>query len=356
MRDVLRRLQQWNERGSKAALCTLVEARGTSPRPVGAWMAVCESGEVVGSITGGCVENDAIERARAVLARGVPETATYGIADDLGVEVGLTCGGSVDALIEPFADGPVWRRLAELLDGDQAGALAVVVEPEALRGRRLLVAAGDEVVGSIDPAIDAEVVSEARRRMEAATAGTIETGGARVFVQGFVRPQRLIIVGASHPAVALTRLAATLGFRITVIDPRSALLESDRLPEADERVCAWPDDALAKMELGADCYVVALAHDPKFDTPAIAHSLRAGVAYIGAIGSRKTHERRKQRLREMGFSDADLSRVRSPVGLDLGGRSPEEIALAVLAEMVAVRYGRDAEPLSNKAAPIHGGE
>ncbi|RMF18663.1 MAG: XshC-Cox1 family protein, partial [Deltaproteobacteria bacterium] len=272
MREVLERLQQWTARGSKAALCTLIEARGTSPRPVGAWMAVCETGEVAGSITGGCVENDAIERALRVLGGGVAETATYGIADELGVEVGLTCGGSVDALIEPFADGPLWRRLAQLLEAGDAGAVAVAVEPEQLRGRRLLVSAGGEVIGSIDPEIDSQVIAEARRRMEAATAGVFEpSSGGRVFVQGFVRPQRLVIVGASHPAVALTRLASTLGFRVTVIDPRSALLGRERLPDADELVCAWPEDALARIELGPDSYVVALAHDPKFDTPAIAH-------------------------------------------------------------------------------------
>ncbi len=354
MREVLDQAYKWHERGLKVALCTLVEVRGTSPRPVGASMAVCETGEVVGSITGGCVENDAIERALRVLSKGSPEIATYGIADDLGIEVGLTCGGSVDALIEPFADAPAWRKLAELLREGQAGATAVVVEPVQVRGRRLVVGPDGSVTGMIDEKADGNIAAEARERMATSTAATIEValaaGPGKVFVQGFARPQRLVIVGATHAAVALSRLGATLGFRVIVIDPRSSLMGRERLPDAHERICAWPEEALARMDLGPDCYVVALAHDPKFDTPAIAHSLRSNVRYIGAIGSVKTHERRKRRLREMGFSEEELARVCSPVGLDLGGRSPEEIALAVLAEMVAARYGRDARPLKERAA------
>ncbi len=352
MREVLNQIRDWHAAGRKAALCTLVEVHGTSPRPVGAWMAVTEDGEVVGSITGGCVENDAIERARAVLGEGRAQTATYGVADDLGLEVGLTCGGSVEALIEPFHDGPLWARLAELLEANLAGATAVVVDPEPLRGRRLVVNDAGAVTGSIDSAADQAILAEAERRMQTATAGTIELalGGekARVFVQGFARPQRLVIVGATHAAIALSRMASVLGFHVTVIDPRSAFAHAQRLPDADEIVCAWPEEALSQMTLGTDCYVVALAHDPKFDTPAIAHSLENGARYIGAIGSRKTHERRKKRLRELGYGDEQLDLIRSPVGLDLGGRSPEEIALAVLAEMVASRYERDAVPLSMK--------
>jgi xanthine dehydrogenase accessory factor len=218
---------------------------------------------------------------------------------------------------------------------------------------------GDAVVGCIDPSLDREVAAEARRLLpEGGTRALTlawRDGEATLYLEAFPPPLRLFIVGATHTAIPLCRIAKQLGFRVTVIDPRGAFATRERFPEADELVRAWPGEALDGVALDAYAYVVTLSHDPKFDLPTLAHVLRSEARYIGAMGSRGTHEGRKAQLREQGFSEAELARIRAPVGLDLGGRSPEEIALAIAAEMLAVRYGREGRALAERKAAIHGG-
>jgi xanthine dehydrogenase accessory factor len=312
---------------------------------------------MAGSISGGCVESDLIEKAMEVLRDATPRMETYGISDEQGFEVGLSCGGSIDVLLEPLAWGETLSAVRESMRARQPVGLGVVCEPAQLRGRRIAVFARQRSVGSIDRTLDAAVESEARRLLPTGGARLIalawEGGEAKVFVEAFTPPSRLFIVGATHAAVALCRMAKLIGFHVTVIDPRSVYASRERLPEADEIRRAWPDQGLDASELDEYTYLVSLTHDPKFDQPTLWKALRSSARYIGAIGSRSTHRRRKEQLREQGFTDTDLSRIHSPVGLDIGSRTPEEIAVSILAEILSVRSGRDGTPLKERKAAIH---
>ncbi len=346
MRDILPDLDRWQRDGEAVALATLVAVQRSAPRPPGARMAVTRGGALAGSIAGGCVEGDLYERALQVLDAGRPALVHYGIADELGFEVGLSCGGSVDVLVEPFVADAPWTAVRQAVERQQPAALAVGLSPAVLIGRRSAILRDGEPLGSIDPDVDEPVAGAARRLLveEGTRLLALPWRGeeATVFIEVFAPPSHLLIVGATHAAIALTRMAKQLGFRVTVIDARSLFATPERFPEADSLVRAWPDEALAEGSLDCYSYVVILTHDPKFDVPTLASALRSPTRYIGAMGSRATHEGRKEQLRRQGFADADLARVHAPIGLDLGARSPEEVALAILAEIVAVRRGRDA--------------
>jgi xanthine dehydrogenase accessory factor len=356
MRDILPHLDRWQRRAEEIALATVVNVRGSAPRPSGARLVLTRSGRMAGSVSGGCVENDVFERALRVLDEGRPALVEYGAADGLGFEVGLACGGSIDVLIEPFEPAEAWRVLRGALDRQQTVALCIALAPDALLGRQLAVSSGGGA-GCVDSALDAALRGEAQRRMGLPGATVIDFPWrgetARIFIEVFPPPLRLYIVGATHTAIPLCRMAKELGFRVTVIDARSIFATEERFPEADELVHAWPDEAFERIELDAAAHVVTLTHDPKFDLRALARALRSEAGYVGALGSRVTHARRVEELRQQGFGEADLARIRTPVGLDIGGRTPEEVALSILAEMVALRRGRDGRPLALRSAPIH---
>jgi xanthine dehydrogenase accessory factor len=357
MKEVLEEVDRWQRDAERVALATVVRVRGSAPRPPGARLWVTGSGRIAGSVSGGCVESDVVERAREVLDSGRPALVTYGIADEAGFQVGLSCGGSIDVLVEPFTGAGPWRTIRAALGERRPAALAVGLTPEALLGRMLAVSA-DGTVGSIDTRLDGPVAVESRSLL--ARGGTrvvslpLGAAEATVFVEAFPPQLRLIIIGATHTAIALSRMARQLGFRVTVIDARSAFATSERFPDVDEIIRGWPDEALGRADLDGYTFVVILAHDPKFDVPALLRTLRSDVRYIGIIGSRSTHERRRQALLAEGVAAAELDRIRAPVGLDIGAQTPEEIALAILAEMLAVRSGRDGRPLKERQAPIHG--
>jgi xanthine dehydrogenase accessory factor len=357
MIDLLADLDRWQQRGEAIALATLVAVRGSAPRLPGARMALTRSAQMTGSVSGGCVENDVLGHAMGVLETGKPALVTYGIADEQGFEVGLSCGGSIDVLIEPFRDAALWRALRRAVESREPAVWAIGLAPNALLGRKLLVLGDEPIQGSIDPALDEEVAGAARNLLPGGGTRslTLSRGGeeALVFVEAFPPPLELFIVGATHAAIHLCRLARQVGFRVTVVDARTAFASPERFPDADEVLRAWPDEVLGKGRLDAYSYVVTLTHDFKIDLPALACALRSEARYIGALGSRGTHAGRKARLVEQGFSEAELTRIRAPIGLDLGGRSPEEIALAILAEMLAVRHGREGGPLSARNGPIH---
>ena len=357
MKQILTELDRWQERNEEIALATLVRVRGSAPRPPGARLGLTRSGKLTGSVSAGCVENDVFERALQVLDDGRPIVASYGIADELAAQVGLSCGGSIDVLIEPFLPEDAWQALRRAVQSERPAALSIGLTPGSLRGRKLAVLGDGLCVGSIDPSLDSQLVGEAQRLLLSGGTRVLtlpwEGGEATLFLEAFPPTLRLYIVGATHTAIPLCRMAKELGFRVTVIDARSVFATNERFPEADEVLRAWPDEVLDDAMLDPYAYVVSLTHDPKFDLPTLARALRSDTRYIGALGSRSTHERRKAQLREQGFGQAELARIRAPIGLDLGGRSPEEIALAILAEMMAVRSGRDARPLSERKAPIH---
>jgi xanthine dehydrogenase accessory factor len=360
MKDILTALDRWQRDGETIAVATLVRACGSVPRLPGARLVMTRSGKMVGSVSGGCVENDVCEHARQVLDSGRPIIVHYDAADPLGLaplglDVGLSCGGSIDVLIEPFAAAEAWQALCRAVQHERAAALAIGLTPPAIIGRKLVVFDDGTAAGSVDAVLDDHVTARAQRLTSAGGTHVLSLpwsgDTASVFLEAFPAPQRLFIVGATHTAMPLCRLAKVLGFQVTVIDPRNAYATPERFPDADALLHVRPDEALA----GSDStYVVILTHDPKFDLPALTSALRARVRYIGILGSRRTHERRKAELRQQGFTEADMARIRAPIGLDLGARTPEEIALAILAEMLAVRYGRNGGSLADCKAAILG--
>ena len=344
MNDILADLDLWRSEGEEIALATVVEVRRSAPRPPGARLCVTRSGRMSGSVSGGCVEADVFERAMQVLDSGKPEVANYGIADELGFEVGLSCGGSIDVLIEPFVSDEEWEALRRLVEGQKPVVHAIGLAPAPLLGRELVTPVEGQAVGSISHSLDSHIAKEAGRLLQTGGTNVItlpwEGEQARVFVEAFLPSPRLLIVGATHAAVSLCRLASEVGFEVTVIDARSVLATDERFPDAKRIIHAWPEEALAQVTLDGYSSLVVLTHDPKFDVPALACALKSEARYIGAQGSRVTHEGRKRHLREQGFSDADFARIRAPIGLDIGSRTPAELAVSILAEVLAVRYDK----------------
>ena len=308
MREVLDELNAWTRDGEEIALATVVETWGSSPRPLGSKMVVTRSGKMAGSVSNGCIEGAVFEEAQKVLKSGTPRVAAFGVADDVAFEVGLACGGHIEVFIQPL--DRVQRQLVEMLNRNQPATMRtnlVTGEAELFEGT----ASGSEL---------------ARREGD-------------VFIEPFRRPAHLVIIGAIHIAIPLHRLAKLMGYRVTVVDARAKFATTERFPEADELIVAWPDEAMTKLVIDNSTYVVILTHDPKFDLPALRSVLRTEAGYIGAIGSRKTNQNRFDALRKEGFTEEELARVNGPIGLDLGGRGAEETALGILAEISAVRFG-----------------
>ena len=328
MRDVLAEVRAWLHEGDPVALATVVSTWGSAPRPAGSRMAVSRSGRLAGSVSGGCLEAEVFEHAQAVIKGSPARLFHYGVSDDLAWTVGLSCGGEVDILVEPLSD--VHHSLMDALESERPVVLASGLS-EAIGAQRLLEASEPEAPSLLDR-------------------DTPERRGGWFF-EPFPRPAELLIFGGAHLAIPLSRFARDLGFRVTVVDARTTFADPGRFPAADRVIHAWPDEVLEKMTIDRSSYVVVLTHDPKFDDPTIRAALKSDARYIGAIGSRKTHRARVERLLALGVRQADLDRVRAPIGLDLGGRTVEETALAILAEMVAVRHQRTGHSLSG-APPI----
>jgi xanthine dehydrogenase accessory factor len=309
MREVLTELAEWTAAGEDIALATVVETWGSSPRPLGSKMVITRSGKMAGSVSNGCIEGAVFEEAQKVLKSRQAKVAAFGVADDVAFEVGLACGGHIEVFVEPL--GAVHEQLIGMLKRNEPGTLRT----------NLVTGAADLVGGWTPPGSELAHLE------------------GDVFVEPFRRPAHLIIIGAIHIAIPLHRLAKVMGYRVTVVDARAKFATSERFPEADELIVAWPDEAMASLEVDGSSYIVILTHDPKFDLPALRSVLMKDAGYIGAIGSRKTNQNRFEALRSEGFTEEQLSRVHGPIGLDLGGRGAEETALGILAEITAVRFG-----------------
>jgi xanthine dehydrogenase accessory factor len=345
MRELLKDLDRWNAESEDIALATVVGVRGSTPKPAGARLGLTRSGRMTGSVSAGCVEGDVFERAVGVLDAGDPVVATYEVTAMPEIEVGLACGGAIDVLIEPFSGDPAWETVREAIAAEEPVAFAVALGPARLLGRRMAVTAG-RTVGSIDAGIDEALGNDARRLLGGGEPTVLEYPcegeSASVFIEPMHPRQHLIIVGATDTAVALSRMAKVMGFHVTVLDARPAFATRERFVDADVVRCPESaEEMLGDVALGAASYVVTLTHEPRFDIPTLTAALRSGTAYIGALGSRKTHEKRLDMLRSEGFDDGALGRVHGPVGLDIGGRRAEDIALSILAEIQAVRHGKD---------------
>ncbi|HEV2712991.1 MAG TPA: XdhC/CoxI family protein [Gaiellaceae bacterium] len=331
MRDVLAQLEAWLAKGERAALATVIDTRRSAPRPLGSRLAISESGSLFGSVSGGCVESDVALQAGEVIADGTPRILPYGIADDDARSVGLPCGGEIDVFVAPVSDAELVSKLRRSVEEGARGQLTTVVEGER---------AG-------------EMTLELDGRADAERPALVQENGQTLFVEPLAPPPLLLVVGAVDLADALCGLARQLGWRSAVADPRRALLTPARLPSAGSLIDGWPEDALARAGTDDRTAVVVLAHDEKIDIPALSWALRSDAFYVGALGSRRTQGLRRARLAEEGLSGEQLARLSGPAGLDLGGETLEETALSILAEIVAVRRGRDGGRLRDVKAAIH---
>jgi len=334
MRDVLPDIERWRAERQPVALATVVATWGSAPRSVGGKMAVTADRRIVGSVSGGCVEGAVVEAAGEVLASGAPRLLKFGVADDTAWSVGLACGGAIEVFVEPLAEA-IHVAVRDALRQEQPVAIATVLSGSRI-GQKLAML-GD---GSTAGAIDEGATQSARAALAEGRSRRLPHGDGELFVDVLMPSPRLIVVGGVHIAVSLVRLAKELGYRTVVVDPREAFASAKRFPNVDEIVSAWPDEALARLALNAGTAVAVLAHDPKLDDPAIRAALASPAFYVGALGSARTQEKRRARLLAAGASEAALAKLHAPIGLDLGGRSPEEIALAILAQIVAARNGR----------------
>lgn len=373
MREVLGELLESWRSGETIGMGTVVNTIRSAPRPPGASMIVSENGSVAGSVSGGCVEGALYELCQEVVESGVPVLQRYGFSDDEAFAVGLTCGGIIDVFVEPLSQ-TLFPELGEVADDISHGrpvAVATVIEHPDIQwvGRRIIVRP-DSVQGTLGlDRADAAVIDDARGLL-ASGATTVLTYGAegqrldagmRVFVSSFQPRPRMIVFGAIDFASAVARQGSFLGFRVTVCDARPVFATRARFPDADEVIVSWPHQYLKKEidegRIDSRTVLCVLTHDPKFDVPVLDLALRMDgpdrPAYVGAMGSRKTHEDRLVRLREAGLSDEDLSRLTSPIGLDLGGRTPEETAVSVAAEIIALRWGGTHSPLSESDRRVH---
>ena len=374
MREVLPELLDWWREGESVGVGTVVATWRSAPRPPGASMLVGPGGEAVGSVSGGCVEGAVYTLAQEVVASGTPVLVRYGVSDEDAYAVGLTCGGILDVWVEKVSP-QTFPELAQVAADIEAGrpvAVATVVEhPDPGRlGRRIVVRPEDvdeACQGTLGSArADDAVADDVRGLLATGHSETLGYGpdgerrgeGMRVFVSVHAPRPRMLVFGAIDFAAACARVGAFLGYRVTVCDARPVFATASRFPEADEVVVDWPHRYLAAEVaaggLDARTVICVLTHDPKFDVPLLEVALRLPeVAYVGAMGSRRTHEDRLARLREVGMAPAELARLSSPIGLDLGARTPEETAVSIAAEIIAVRWGGRGQRLAALDGPIH---
>ncbi|CAM5666221.1 XdhC family protein [Streptomyces purpurascens] len=368
MLDIAEELNRWVGQGRDFAVATVVAVGGSAPRQPGAALAVDAEGTAIGSVSGGCVEGAVYELCAQALRDGETVLERFGYSDDDAFAVGLTCGGVIDILVTPVrAADPVRPVVASALtaaaQGEAAAVARIVSGPRELTGRALLVRPDGSCEGGFGahPELDRTVAAEAGAFLDAGRTGTLEIGeqGSRcgapltVLVESSVPAPRMIVFGAIDFASALVRMGKFLGYHVTVCDARPVFATRTRFPEADEIVVEWPHRYLEGTDVDARTVLCVLTHDAKFDVPLLRLALRLPVAYVGAMGSRRTHLDRNARLREVGVTELELSRLHSPIGLDLGARTPEETALSIASEIVADRRGGSGVSLTGAHTPIH---
>lgn len=374
MRDILPHLKHWWDSGETAALATVVETFHSAPRPAGASMLVGPEGEVVGSVSGGCVEGDVYEVAQMVRGTGSARLEHYGISSQDAFSVGLTCGGMLDVFVERISqsDFPeLSDALADIASGAPVAIATVIEHPDPQRvGSKLILRPENKQAGTLGTAqIDETVTADAIDLLAVGRSTTLEYGpegqrlgnGMRVFVSSFAPPPRMLVFGAIDFAKAVAHIGKFLGYQVTVCDARPIFATPARFPEADQVIVRWPDEYLREETVNGRTddrtVVCVLTHDPKFDVPVLKVALEEqNFAYVGAMGSRKTHDDRLLRLQEAGIPAKRLARLSSPIGLDLGGRTPEETAVSIAAEIIALRQGGSGKRLTDLSGPVHRSE
>ncbi len=345
MLDILETMNRWLAEERDVALATVANTWGSAPRREGSKMGVSgDMGRVdaappsmIGSVSGGCVEGAVVEEAIAGLRDGKPRLLKFGVADDLAWEVGLTCGGSIEVFVEPL-DAMWWDALAELARKDRFGVTVAIMEGEHI-GEKVLLDRDDAVLYR-SPKLDDDLLSEMQTVAAGCNrSGIIAMGETRVMVDLQVERPHLILVGGVHVAIPLQAMATEVGFRVSIIDPRAAFASDERFPDVANILHSYPDKALPQLGLDRSTYLAVLTHDPKIDDKALITALPAGIPYVGVLSSGRTHRQRVARLKEAGLSDDLIAQIRTPIGIDIGAGTPEEIAVCILAEIIAVRNG-----------------
>jgi len=350
MKEVAAELEQWLATGEPVAIATVVRITGSAPRPLGATLIARAGDKIAGSVSNGCVESAVYEEAMATLTDGKARVVNYGISDEFAFTVGLSCGGSIDVLIEPV--GALHRAALEAVRSERPALLVRVAAP-AVRAGTVAVLAEDRAEGWSSELAELKgaalaALGEGRSRTVTTRLGDTD---ATIFLEALAMPPLLAIVGATHVGQALAHLAKAVGYRVVIADPRTALANPERFPGVEIH-SAWPAEALATLRFGPSSAIAILAHDDKFDHPALLAALKSSAGYVGAIGSRTTNEKRVAWLRAQGVGDRDVARVHAPIGLDIGASGVEEIALAILAEIVAVRRHRTGRSLSAESLAV----
>lgn len=338
MRDVIDKLDAWRNQGENLAIATVIETWGSAPRPPGSKLAISNRGGIAGSVSAGCVEGAVILEARDVMKRGITKLLEYGVADETAWGVGLACGGTIKIFVEPgFVLNNLYPSIKHHLKENLPFALvSVLTGPQVLIHKKCLVESDGSVQGDL-------VIPGQMQNIIDASLASLSSGKSRplqlpegitLFIEVYPSPPRLVVIGAVHFSDPLITMANAIGFETILIDPRPAFATEERFPHAGKIIRAWPHEVLPDMQLGSSTFVVLLTHDPKIDDPALIFLLNSPVRYIGALGSRRTHQRRIERLMEKGVTPEQISRIHAPIGLDLGGETPGEVAISIMAEIV----------------------
>jgi xanthine dehydrogenase accessory factor len=350
MRDIMADLILLAKDDMPVALATVVQTWGSAPRRAGAKMALTSDGRIIGSVSGGCVENAVYEAGIESLKTNRPQLLHFGVADETAWEVGLACGGSIDVFVKPL-NKKIFELLRPVLENEeQAVHITVTRGPEEMLGHELLFHENGQVHGSLGAEWDGLVSKLAHETLSDGTSRrAVLNEDIEIFLEAILPSPALIIVGGVHIAISLTSLAKTLGYRTVVIDPRKAWGNKERFPNTDQLIQAWPDDAFKQIHVTRSTAIVMLTHDPKLDDPALKFALNSPAFYVGALGSKSTQAKRHERLLSEGLSEEQLSRLHAPIGLDIGAQTPEEIALAIMAEVVNV-HRRQNQPSAIREA------
>lgn len=346
MHEVTADISRWLQAGEAVVLATVIQTWGSAPRAAGGKMAIAAGDRLSGSVSGGCVEGAVAECAAQVLRDGRPQLLHFGVADETAWEVGLACGGTIEVFVQPLA--PVLFEFVRAARENFQGAVRATVvrsAAAALPASELVLREDGAQAGTLGSALDAAALLEMQRALHSGKSKCVpidSTAGERIelFLDVLLPPATLVIVGGVHIAVPLCALAAALGYRTVVVDPRRAFGSAERFPHVDQLLTEWPDAALATLGINTNTAIAMLTHDPKLDDPGLLLALPSAAFYVGALGSPATNAKRRQRLLDAGLTPAVLDRLHAPIGLDLGGRSPEEIALAIMAQVVSARHAR----------------
>jgi xanthine dehydrogenase accessory factor len=348
MREIAEEIKKWKMQGKAVAIATIVKANGSPMRPIGSKMAVTTDQQITGSVTGGCIEGAVYDEAQEVLTSGKPKMLKYGvISEERPWEIGLSCGSSLSVFVESLQT-PVWSQsyspIMDVLDKNELLACVTLLDGENA-GAKLLVWPDGRTQGSLGaPDLEESGKKAALNQLSSRDPKAVKISDeVEAFVDIYIPPARLVIVGAGHIGIPMVGLAKVLGFHTIVLDPRKAYATRERFPDADELILEWPSEAIEKLKPDQGTFIAVVSHDDKLDNPALAAALKSKAAYVGVLGTKRNVPKRLDALRELGVSEEQLKRLHAPIGLNIGAVQPEEIALSVLAEIVAIHHGLESQ-------------